>query len=109
NQGNFYEDVRLFFEDARQRDFKDIPFSNYEETDGGHGRVEVRRYRTIDDIGWLYGKEKWKGLNIIGMSESELHPGDKISFETRYYIAFLNDLCIFYIPLKLVKIKKLPV
>jgi len=87
NQGNLYEDVRLFFEDARQRDFKDIPLSYYEETDGGHGRVEVRRYWTIDDIGWLYGKEKWKGLNIIGMSESERHIGDKISIETRYYIS----------------------
>ncbi len=39
NQGNLYEDVRLFPEDARQKDFRDIPFSYYEETDGGHGRV----------------------------------------------------------------------
>jgi len=87
NQKNLYEDVKLFFEDARQRDFKDIPVSYYEETDGGHGRVEVRRYRTVEDIGWLYGKENRKGLNIIGMSESERHIGDKISIEIRYYIS----------------------
>lgn len=91
NQKNLYEDVKLFFEDARQRDFKDIPVSYYEETDGGHGRVEVRRYRTVEDIEWLYGKENWKGLNIIGMAESERHIGNKISIETRYYISSIEN------------------
>lgn len=57
NQKNLYEDVKLFSEDARQRDFRDIPVSYYEETDGGHGRVGVRRYRTAEDIGWLYGRK----------------------------------------------------
>jgi len=91
NQGNLYEDVRLFFEDARQRDFKDIPASYYEETDGGHGRVEVRRFRTVEDTEWLYEKEKWKGLNIIGMAEAERHIGNKVSIETRYYISSLEN------------------
>ena len=91
NQKNLYEDVKLFFEDARQRDFKDIPVSYYEETDGGHGRVEVRRFWTVDDIEGLYGKENWRGLNIIGMTESERHTGDKISIETRYYISSIGN------------------
>lgn len=91
NQKNLYEDVKLFFEDARQRDFRDIPVSYYEETDGGHGRVEVRRFRTVEDIEWLYGKEDWKGLNIIGMAESERHIGNKISIETRYYISSIEN------------------
>ncbi len=94
NHGNLYEDVRLFFEDGLNN--KEISFSCYETTDGGHGRIEVRKYYTTDDIGWLYGKENRKGLNMIGMVEAERHIGNHISKEIRYYISSLeNDAEIF--------------
>jgi len=92
NQGTIHDDVRLFFEYAQGKQFKDILHGSYEVTDGGHGRVEVRRYYTVSDIDWLEEKQKWKNLNLIGMVESERHIGEKITKETRYFISSLpND------------------
>ena len=91
NQGTLHKDVELFFEDALQCDFKDIPHESYETTDGGHGRVEVRRYVTVTDLDWLEERAKWKNLNLIGMVQSERHIDDNISRETRYYISSLPD------------------
>lgn len=92
NQGMIHDDVKRFFEYAQEQQFKDIPHGSYEVTDGGHGRVEVRRYYTVSDIGWLEEKLKWKNLSLIGMVESERHIGDKITKETRYFISSLpND------------------
>jgi predicted transposase YbfD/YdcC len=92
NQGNLYADIRLFFEDAANNDFKDIPHDYYETTDGGRGRVEIRRYRTVSDIDWLCGKENWKGIKTIGMAEYERHEGNKeISIGVRYYISSLGS------------------
>jgi predicted transposase YbfD/YdcC len=92
NQGTLHKDVELFFEDAQQCNFKDIAHDSFETTDGGHGRVEVRRYVTVSDLGWLEDQSKWKNLNLIGMVQSERHIGEKISRETRYFISSLpND------------------
>lgn len=91
NHRNLYEDVKLFFEDAVKNDFEETDISFYETTDGGHGRIEVRKYYTTDGIGWLYGKENWKDINIIGMVISERHVGEKVSTEIRYYISSLEN------------------
>jgi len=84
---NLHEDVELFFIDAEKNGFKNINSDCYETIDGDHGSVEIRRYYTVSDIDWLYGKECWKKINIIGMVESERHIGDKISIEHRFYIS----------------------
>ncbi len=91
NQGNLSKDVELFFDDARVNGFKNISADCYETIDGDHGRIEIRRCYTVSDIDWLFGKENWKGLNIIGMVESERHIGDEVSFEYRYYISSMNS------------------
>ncbi len=57
---NLSEDVKLFFIDAEENGFKNINSDCYETIDGDHGRVEIRRYYTVSDIDWLYGKECWK-------------------------------------------------
>lgn len=93
NQGNLLKDVELCFEHAQQCQFKDIPHQSHQTTDGGHGRVEVRRYVTISDLDWLEERDKWENLNLIGMVHSERHIGDNITRDTRYYISSLpNDV-----------------
>jgi predicted transposase YbfD/YdcC len=92
NQGTLHDDVALLFEDANKRDFKDVPHDSHQTVDGGHGRVEVRRYFTISDLDWLEDRPKWKNLQLIGMVHSERHVGDKVTNETRYFISSLpND------------------
>jgi hypothetical protein len=56
-------------------------------TDGGHGRIEVRRH----DVVWLLsdrrypGEPAFSGLALIGMVESETKRGGKVERERRYH------------------------
>lgn len=59
--------------------------------DGDHGRVKIRRYWTVSEIDWLYGKKNWKNLKIIGMVGSERHIDTEISVERRYYISSMEN------------------
>ena len=64
----------------------------YETLDGEHGRIVMRRYYTVSDIDWLAEKEKWQGINIIGMAVSENLTGDQVIAEQRFYISSMaND------------------
>ena len=91
NQGNLYEDVKLFFEYASLIEFDDISHSYHEDIDAGHGRIETRRVWTVSDLDWLQGKEQWKGLNVIGMVESTREIDDKRSTERRFYIGSIEN------------------
>ena len=62
NQSQLHTDVVEYFEYAQRRQFQSI-LSDYHETiDKAHGRVEIRRYRTIAQLDWLEEKSKWAGL-----------------------------------------------
>lgn len=91
NQGNLYEDVKLFFEYASLIEFDHINHSYHKEVDGDHGRIETRRVWTVSDLDWLEGKGQWKGLNVIGMVESTREIDDKTSTERRFYIGSIEN------------------
>ncbi len=90
NQETLHDDVELFFQDAKNTDFKDIPHTYDETIDGDHGRIEVRRHWLVPDIDWLQGKHLWKGLSSIGMVERERDIDGKVTCETSYYILSLE-------------------
>jgi len=89
NQPNLHEEVVNFFDKKLAGEHEGARVDYHEETDGGHGRVEVRRHWVTTDAR-LYCREKWEGLKLIGMVESERHVGDKISKERRYYISSMD-------------------
>ncbi|MFO1430469.1 MAG: ISAs1 family transposase [Candidatus Competibacteraceae bacterium] len=91
NQGGLYEAVRTFFDAAQTRQCNGIPHGYHQTVDGDHGRVEVRRYWTVDQIDWLADRPKGKELKLIGMVESERQRGDSVTVERRYYLASLAD------------------
>lgn len=94
NQGQLHEEVVQFFEYTQAKGFKGIPHSFHETLDADHGRIEIRRYWTVDRLDWLEDKAQWKGLNLIGMVESERDTGDKITVERRYYISSLDNQAV---------------
>jgi len=96
NQGNLHKEVELLFQDAKENDFKDISHQTCETTDGDHGRIEVRRFTTTDEVDWFEDKYKWEKLTSFGMVESERHIGDKITRDTRYYISSLPSDAILF-------------
>ncbi len=69
---------------------KDIPHGFYETVDGGHGLIETRKFCTVSDIGWLYGKRLRKEMKTIGMVESERCIEGEKSKERRFFISNLN-------------------
>ena len=87
NQETAFEEVAEFFADARANDFKDVPHTFHETIDGSeHGRIEVRRVWSTQDIGWFEDIGRWRGLRSIIMIERERTVGDgKTSRECHYY------------------------
>jgi len=56
NQGQLHEEVVQFFEYAQAKGFKGVPHSSQETLEADHGRIEIRRYRTVDRLDWLEDK-----------------------------------------------------
>lgn len=86
NQGKLHEDIRLFLETERARNFKSCRHDYYETIEKNHGRVETRRYWVTDNIGWLGAREEWAGLTSIGLVESERYVKGETSCERRCFI-----------------------
>lgn len=91
NQSNLHDDIKLYFQELLSQRFLGSVYDYYETTDGEHGRIEIRRYWTTSDIGWLQGKENWKNLKTICMVERERDFGEKIEKETSYYIGSVES------------------
>lgn len=91
NQGNLHKEVEAFFDRALSTDFIDIEHDYHETIDGGHGRVEVRRYWTVEGLEWLTERHKWSGLTSVGIVESERHIEGKVTIERRCFISSLSS------------------
>lgn len=91
NQKALYDEISNFFtrHKALKYQGRGYDFSQYEETDKGHGRIEIRKCITMDKISWMYEKDKWEGIQSIIMIESQRIIGDKRATESRYYISSL--------------------
>ncbi|MEM1117970.1 MAG: ISAs1 family transposase [Bacteroidota bacterium] len=98
NQPTLHDEVASLFERAGNESERDLrralrPLTGYaEHTDGGHGRVEIRRCHALDvaETG-LIDAPAWPGLRSVAMVESERHVsgGDTVSVERRYYVSSL--------------------
>ncbi len=89
NQGTLHEDMRLFLDDAVERDFRGIEHDAYEQTEKGHGRLETRRCWTTGQIDWLRPRHNWPGLNCIAVVDARRQIGTQVSTERRYFISSL--------------------
>lgn len=91
NQGTLHEDVKVFFEESRSAEFRDIKHSFDESVDKGHGRIEIRRCWVSSDTAWLDERHHWPGLKSVVAVECERHVGKKMTIETRYFISSLDE------------------
>lgn len=91
NQGTLHEEVREYFAWARGIKFKDIEHTYAEAVEKDHGRIEVRRCWSVEQVEWLRDKEAWRGLRSICAVEAERLEltTQKQSIETRYFISSL--------------------
>lgn len=86
NQGALRQDVELFANEQKARNFKDASISQDQTLDKDHGRIESRDVTVFHDIAWLQERHKWPGLSAVVMVESRREMRDKIEAETRFYI-----------------------
>lgn len=93
NHGKLHEQVKLTLDEmiALERDgLERPPLSFARSTDGGHGRVEVRRLWCTPDVSWTPGRDQWKGLSSVAVLETVRERGGARSVERRYYLSSLS-------------------
>ncbi len=98
NQDATYHEVVHLFADAHATDFADYDHDAARTVDGGHGRVEIRRYWTISDpvtMAHVDPEGQWAGLRALGMVEAERREKGKVTREARYYLTSLGDAATF--------------
>jgi predicted transposase YbfD/YdcC len=93
NQKHLYEAITDYFEEAIAANRPELcQLQTYTETDAGHGRIETRRCYLSTCLDTLPDAGKWKGLEAIGMVESERFVNGEMTLERRHYICTLTDV-----------------
>lgn len=85
NQSGLHDDIKLFFDEALEKDFKGIDAEHFETLEKDHGRVEKRIYHIIDGEN-LPDKDLWVGVKSLGMVIRERTLREKTTQEIQYYI-----------------------
>ena len=93
NQDNFFEDVKLLFDDLESSDYKAYAFDHHKTVNKGHGRIEIRECWTISDgevLRHLRGSARWMKLITVSRIRSQRWVGDQKACEDRYHIASIT-------------------
>lgn len=90
NKKNFYVDIKDYFNFVLNDNFENKNLVTYSTTDKDHGRIERREHYIVYDIDWLYGKENWQNLSMIGMTRNYREINGEISIQEKYYISDLK-------------------
>jgi predicted transposase YbfD/YdcC len=94
NQKLLYQDLHDLFQEAQTVEFRETVFDFARTVSKGHGRLEIRRCWTIADpdfVDYIRDGRLWPNLRTLVMIEGERRVGRKISRETRYFIASIEN------------------
>jgi predicted transposase YbfD/YdcC len=92
NQPSLHARLKALLDEAILDDFAGMKHGYFEQTDGDHGRIEVRRAWVSDQVQHL-GEltQDWPSLASVGVVESQRQVvGGKTSTERRYFISSLS-------------------
>jgi predicted transposase YbfD/YdcC len=62
NQPSLCAEMENFFDQAHSIEWDELPHSFHQKIDKGHGRIETREIRVVEDLDWLPNASKWKNL-----------------------------------------------
>jgi hypothetical protein len=92
NQGEFHDDIKLYFDTHLQDEFIEIKQSAFSHVNSDHGRIETRKVWLISNVACLVEKHpRWRSLGGIAMIESWREMNGKETYERRYYITSHHD------------------
>jgi predicted transposase YbfD/YdcC len=86
NHPTLLEELQLLFKDAQQKQFRGFDADEYTTIEKAHGRIESRKYYSID-ASELPSAAEWASLRSAGMVARERTIGEKTSVEVQYYIS----------------------
>ncbi len=87
NQETLHREVQDYIVTHMENDFADVPARKHEEVVKAHGRVDTLTYYQMPTPDSLTTRDKWKGLNTIGVAIRISQQGDKETSDVRYYIS----------------------
>ncbi len=98
NQGTFYNDLVLYFDEKKLEIIKACGTKNaYLKTiEKSHSSIITYEYFQTEDISWYSNLKEWKGVKSFGVVKKSITKGKNKSVEYRYYISSMyNDIDIF--------------
>lgn len=88
NQGKLREEVQDFFHTAQAQGFLQLPYSDHNEVDAGHGRIEERHCFAVS-CDYIEAAHGWCGAKSVVMLNSRRWIRNELQTETRYYLSSL--------------------
>lgn len=90
NQGNFYDDLILYFgEDTIDKIHIDKSKSTYKKViEKTNSKIITYEYFQTEDIEWYYKKEGWKYLKSIGLVFKSIDDGNTTTESDIVYQAY---------------------
>lgn len=86
NHPTLYEEIDTLFKDAEKNGYRGVDADDYETVEKSHGRVEVRKYYSLDATE-LPSTKEWKNLQSVGKVIRYRTEKERTSVETEYYIS----------------------
>ncbi len=90
NAGLIYDEVVLYFKEAKEAGYEYLEHTFFQEKDLGHGRSVSRTIRCVQDVEWLPQLPEWKNLKGLVEVICEGKRDGKCYKESRYYITSLD-------------------
>lgn len=86
NHPTLFEEIKTLFKDAETKKDLSVASDNYETIEKSHGRIELRKYHSLDATK-LPSAADWEGLQSIGMVIRNRTEKGKTSREIEYYVS----------------------
>lgn len=97
NQGKLYEDISLYFNDAKLLEKLYKKGQHHQTVEKARSQIERRDYWVSYDVKWLAERHpKWQKLRGIGMTKNTIDKDGVLTEEVRYFIlSFKKDVKTF--------------
>jgi len=92
NQKGLYQEIKAGFETAEAEGFNNREYSNYQQIETGHHRLEKREVITlsISSLPRLRNQSLWTDLRTVVMVKSQRKLWNKTTTEVRFYISSIE-------------------
>jgi predicted transposase YbfD/YdcC len=87
NQPTLHAEMRTFFLDAEKDGFRHQKWTRFEETEGDHGRIEVRQTWACDELAWFEDHSKWADLRSVVVQRNRREANGKVTENLHVYIS----------------------